>query len=140
MVLNELIFSKAISKRVLRHSFFWIGWLFLTTLTCLNAIRHVEEKGVISIVQGHALIAVDQTLSMIPFCYFITYFLIPRFFVSGDYRLGLVILVISILGEFCLGFLLLGFFYPYINPFLGVGPLTTVVRAELIIKMIIAIN
>jgi hypothetical protein len=100
----------------------------------------VEEKGVISIVQGHALIAVDQTLSMIPFCYFITYFLIPRFFVSGDYRLGLVILVISILGEFCLGFLLLGFFSPYINPFLGVGPLTTVVRAELIIKMIIAIN
>jgi two-component system LytT family sensor kinase len=139
MSIQDFIFSKDISKRTFRHLLFWAGWFLLTLITCLNAVRHVGDQGLLKMFQGHALISLIQLMAMIPFCYSVVYFIVPRFFLSRRYAWGLSLLVLAIVIEFCFYYLILRFASPYINYFLGVDPLSSTDMVELPIKLIVSI-
>jgi len=139
MKLQEFIFSQDDSKKIFRHIFFWIAWFLLMLLTCLNAVRHVDEQGLLKMFQGHSLISFFNILAIIPFCYAVVYFIVPRYLLTRRYIWGASMLIVALAFEFCSEYVILYFFSPLINSYLGVNPLSPVEMVELPIKLIVSI-
>jgi len=139
MKLQDFIFSQDFSKKIFRHIFFWITWFLLTLLTCLNAVRHVDEQGLLKMFQGHSLISFFHILVIIPCCYGVVYFIVPRYLLTRRYIWGASMLLLAVAFEFCFDYVILYFFSPLINSYLGVSPLSSVDMVELPVKLIVSI-
>jgi two-component system LytT family sensor kinase len=139
MKLQDFIFSRDFSMRAFRHIIFWISWFLMILVTCVSAVRHVDEQGLLKMFQGHSLISFFYIVVMIPFCYGVVYFIVPRYFLTGRYLWGVSTLLLALVFEFCFDYVILHFFSPLINSYLGVSPLKPFEFIELPIKLIVSI-
>ncbi len=104
MKLNSFIYSDQLSWRISRHVAFWVAWFFFlfsnwTGIWMSNDIR--------TIIQWDFYGTVRRVLPLIPFCYFILYFVMPRFFMRRSYGWGLILLAVAFVAFYYLQYLTL---------------------------------
>lgn len=139
MSINEFVYSRAPVPRMLRHISFWLGWLVLIAVTCLNGVRHVGEQGVVRILHGHVLIAAISVSSIVPFCYFVVNYVVPDYLFRRKYLPGTLLFLLAIAFQFCLFYWLNRLAAPSINLALNVKPLTHMELIELPLKLLFGI-
>jgi hypothetical protein len=92
MTFESLVYSNQRPLRISRHLLFWLTWFLFLFSTWGGLILHVEISKAID----HDLLsALIRMLPQIPFCYFIIYFLFPRFFLQRRFITGGILLIAS---------------------------------------------
>jgi hypothetical protein len=92
MTFESLIYSDQRKFRISRHVIFWIAWFLFLFATWGGLILH---KIIIKAIQHDLLSALLRMLPQMPFCYFIIYFLFPRFFLRRRFLSGGILLITS---------------------------------------------
>jgi hypothetical protein len=108
MQLNSFIYSNERSDRISRHVAFWLVWFFflfsnwagIWSSNDISTIIHLDFYG-----------TVNRILPVIPFCYFVIYFVIPQ--LRRRIWLGIIMLFISVVAFYYLQYLALTLINPY---------------------------
>jgi len=82
MNLHDFIFSNSRWYRLTRHLFFWLGWFLFSGIVQFSfQSANVENprNNFWDIIFYQFYRSLGRVCSLIPFCYFIVYFLVPRF-------------------------------------------------------------
>jgi len=110
MQLNSFIYSNTLFYRISRHVAFWLVWFFFL-FSNWAGIWSSNDLG--TIIQIDFYGTANRILPVIPFCYFIIYFLIPRFFQRRRFWLGIMLLFFSAVIFYWLQYLSLTLINPY---------------------------
>ena len=110
MQLNSFIYSNTLSYRISRHVAFWLVWFFFL-FSNWAGIWSSNDLG--TIIQIDFYGTVNRILPVIPFCYFIIYFIIPRFFQRRRFWHGIMLLFFSVVVFYYLQYLSLTLINPY---------------------------
>ena len=83
MTLHPFVFSNKLSYRIGRHATFWVSWILYYSIISTFSFSQKFGFGR-SLIACFTEVALSTPLDM-GFCYFIIYFLFPRFFFRGKY-------------------------------------------------------
>jgi len=89
MNIHPFVFSNKQSYRLSRHAIFWFLWILYYAIMS-TIIMHAEYGFAKSFIESFIEVAESTPLDMF-FCYFIIYFLFPRFLYKGRY-VGMLLL------------------------------------------------
>jgi len=109
MKLNSFIYSDQLPWRVTRHVAFWLAWFFFL-FSNWAGIWHSNDISTILQIDFYG--TVNRILPVIPFCYLIIYFVIPRFFIRRRFWWGIIMLFISVVVFYYLQYLSLTLINP----------------------------
>ncbi len=110
MMLNAFIFSDQLSYRIQRHIAFWLVWFFFLFSNWAGIFM---SNDISTIIQIDFYATVNRVLPMVPFCYFIIYFVIPRFIIPRNFGWAIVLISVSFVAFYFLQFLSLKLINPY---------------------------
>ena len=117
MTLDALIFSNSRNYRYTRHAIFWLAWILY--YTCVSALLWRQEVGFFrGFVNSFIEVTVSTPLDMM-FCYFVIYFLLPRFLFKGRYTIMVLLWIIASFAFFVLFELYLYYAVPFIRSLNG---------------------
>jgi hypothetical protein len=108
MQLNSFIYSNQASYRISRHVAFWLVWFFFLFS---NWAGIWSSNDISTIIQIDFYGTVNRILPVIPFCYFIIYFVIPQ--LRRRIWLGIFMLFISVVAFYYLQYLAFTLINPY---------------------------
>jgi sensor histidine kinase YesM len=95
MNLHDFIFSNNRWYRVLRHLCFWLGWFLFSGIVQVT----VFSRGMPDNLSGLINTQIFRSLNRLPviflFCYFVVYFLVPRFTRNGRLRQIIIVFLLS---------------------------------------------
>ncbi|MEO6720927.1 MAG: histidine kinase [Ferruginibacter sp.] len=99
MYIDSLVFSNQQKFRILRHVFFWLGWI--SYFTTEATLRRSQSYGLHTAFFSSISEVLCSTPIDMSFCYSIIYFLFPRFLFRGMYvKMVLMWLLFAIAGFF----------------------------------------
>jgi len=81
--LHPFVFSNSRQYRIARHTVFWLTWILYYSIVSTMAAG--EKVGVLKIFFYNFTVVAQSTPLDMGFCYFIIYFLLPRFLFKGRY-------------------------------------------------------
>ena len=116
MNLHDFIFSNDRRHRLTRHITFWLCWLVFSGCVQLTGLTPKETTWKF-LVLSQPVRAFNRLIPQLLFCYFIVYFLVPRFIPKKKYKSFAFYLLLSVLSLFLITYL---WFYGIINPLYSV--------------------
>jgi sensor histidine kinase YesM len=121
MSLHDFIFSNDRRHRLARHICFWVGWYLFSGFVQIsfNVNDSQAPKSLEGLIRFQLSRTSGRLLPVSLFCYFITYFLVPRFVRTGNLKQVIVFFFLSVLSLYAitLGCLLLSLKILQMNPY-----------------------
>ena len=117
MNINAFVFSNKQNYRLGRHALFWFTWIFYYALSSA-IIMNAEYGFARSFFESFTEVAQSTPLDMC-FCYFIIYFLFPKFLYKGKYLSMLFLWLIGSVIEISLYLVNYHLVFPHIRGWFG---------------------
>jgi hypothetical protein len=114
MNLHDFIFSDNRWYRLLRHICFWLGWFWFSGVVQLSIFVQGVPDNVIDIIYSQFLRSLNRFPGIFLFCYFVVYFLVPRFARNGKLKQFIVVFLSSVLVLYVVTFI--WFRYARVDP------------------------
>ncbi len=97
MSLHDFIFSDNRWYRVFRHVCFWLGWFLFSGIVQLTIFIPGVPDDILEIIYAQFLRSLNRFPGIFLFCYFVVYFLVPRFARNGKLRQLIIVFLFSCL-------------------------------------------
>jgi hypothetical protein len=106
MSLHDFIFSNDRRHRLARHICFWVGWYLFSGFVQIsfNVNDAQAPKSFDHLIRYQVSRTSVRFLPVFLFCYFITYFLVPRFVKTGKFRQVIALFFLSIPSLYAISF------------------------------------
>ena len=114
MTMHDFIFANDRRHRLSRHFCFWVGWYLFSGFVQIsfNANDSIAPKGLTDIILFQLSRSGSRLLGIALFCYFITYFLVPRFTRTGKFKQFIVFFFLSTLSLYVISY---GWLFLFVN-------------------------
>jgi sensor histidine kinase YesM len=122
MNLHDFIFSNDRRHQLARHIAFWVGWFLFSGFVQIsfNVNDSHAPKSLDHLIRYQLARTTVRLLPVSLFCYFTTYFLVPRFVRTGKFKQVIAPFFLSILSLYAISFgcLLLNVKILHLNPYI----------------------
>jgi hypothetical protein len=127
MQLHDFIFSENSKHKVLRHTTFWLTWIIFSGLVQLTPFPP-ENTSLKILIRNDVLKAIFRIPFQVMFCYYVVYFLVPKFVLKKRFRQFGWNLLLSAFILYWLTYFFLTPAFSFLNILLIGKPLTGFVR------------
>ena len=97
MTLHDFIFSNNPWYRISRHVCFWLGWFLFSGIAQVTQTTKDLPTDLLVLIQSQFIRSLNRLPGIFLFCYFVVYFLVPRFTRKGRFTQHIVVLLFSFL-------------------------------------------
>ncbi|MDB5221957.1 MAG: hypothetical protein JWN83_624 [Chitinophagaceae bacterium] len=95
MSLHDFIFSTNRWYRVFRHLCFWLGWFLFSGIVQVTVFSRGMPVNLSDLIYTQLFRSLNRLPVIFLFCYFVVYFLVPRFTRNGRLRQFIIVFLLS---------------------------------------------